>query len=30
MTHSGAWLLADDITRYTLQAEVTCALLPTA
>ena len=27
MTHAGAWLLADDITRYTLQAEVTCALL---
>ena len=27
MTHTGAWLLADDITRYTLQAGVTCAVL---
>ena len=27
MTHAGAWLLADDITRYTLQAGVTCAVL---
>ena len=27
MTHAGAWLLADDVTRYSLQAEVTCALL---
>ena len=27
ITHAGAWLLADDVTRYTLQAEVTCALL---
>lgn len=26
MTHAGAWLLADDITRYTLQACVTCAV----
>ena len=26
MTHAGAWLLADDITRYTLRAGVTCAL----
>ena len=26
MTHAGAWLLADDITRYTLQAGVTCAV----
>ena len=25
MTHAGAWLLADDITRFTLQAGVTCA-----
>ena len=27
MTHAGAWLLADDVTRYSLQAGVTCALL---
>ena len=27
MTHAGAWLLADDITRYSQQAGVTCALL---
>ncbi len=27
MTHAGAWLLADDITRYTLRAGVTCAVL---
>ena len=27
MTHAGAWLLADDVTRYSLQAKVTCALL---
>ena len=27
MTHAGAWLLAEDITRYTLRAGVTCALL---
>ena len=27
MTHAGAWLLADDITRYSLQAGVTCAVL---
>ncbi len=26
MTHAGAWLLADDVTRYTLRAGVTCAL----
>ncbi len=26
MTHAGAWLLADDITRFTLQASVTCAV----
>ncbi len=26
MTHAGAWLLADDITRYTLRAGVTCVL----
>ena len=26
MTHAGAWLLADDITRFTLQADVTCAV----
>ena len=26
MTHAGAWLLADDITRFTLRAGVTCAL----
>ena len=26
MTHAGAWLLADDITRFTLQAGVTCAV----
>ncbi|MCP4667636.1 MAG: hypothetical protein GY849_14875 [Deltaproteobacteria bacterium] len=26
MTHAGAWLLCDDITRYTLRAGVTCAL----
>ena len=26
MTHAGAWLLADDITRFTLQARVTCAV----
>ena len=26
MTHEGAWLLADDITRFTLQAGVTCAV----
>ena len=26
MTHAGAWLLSDDITRYTLQAHVTCAM----
>ncbi|MEA1869038.1 MAG: ATP-binding protein [Euryarchaeota archaeon] len=26
MTHTGAWLLCDDITRYTLQAHVTCAM----
>jgi ATP-dependent DNA helicase RecG len=26
MTHAGAWLLCDDITRYTLRAVVTCAL----
>jgi ATP-dependent DNA helicase RecG len=26
MTHVGAWLLCDDITRYTLQAHVTCAM----
>ena len=26
MTHAGAWLLCDDITRYTLQAHVTCAI----
>ena len=27
MTHAGAWLLADDVTRFSLQAGVTCALL---
>ena len=27
MTHAGAWLLADDVTRYTLRAGVTCAVL---
>ena len=27
MTYAGAWLLADDITRYSLSAGVTCALL---
>ena len=26
MTHAGAWLLADDITRFSLQAGVTCAV----
>ena len=26
MTHAGAWLLCDDITRYTLQSHVTCAM----
>ena len=26
MTHAGVWLLADDITRFTLQAGVTCAV----
>ena len=26
ITHAGAWLLADDITRFTLQASVTCAV----
>ena len=26
MAHAGAWLLADDITRFTLQASVTCAV----
>jgi ATP-dependent DNA helicase RecG len=26
MTHAGAWLLCNDITRYTLRAGVTCAL----
>ena len=26
MTHAGAWLLCEDITRYTLRAGVTCAL----
>ena len=26
MTHAGAWLLADDITRFSLQARVTCAV----
>jgi len=26
MTHAGAWLLCDDITRYTLRAGVTCAV----
>ena len=26
MTHAGAWLLADDITRFTMQAGVTCAV----
>lgn len=26
MTYAGAWLLADDITRFTLQASVTCAV----
>ncbi len=28
MTYTGAWLLADDITRYTLPASGTCAILP--
>ena len=27
MTHAGAWLLTDDVTRYTLRAGVTCAVL---
>ena len=27
MTHAGAWLLAENITRYTLTAGVTCAVL---
>ena len=27
MTHAGAWLLAEDVTKYSLQAAVTCALL---
>ena len=27
MTHAGAWLLADDITRFTMRAGVTCAVL---
>ena len=27
MTYAGAWLLAEDITKYSLQAVVTCALL---
>lgn len=27
MTYAGAWLLADDITRFTLQAGITCAVL---
>ena len=26
MTHAGTWLLADDITRFTLQASVTCVV----
>ena len=26
MTHAGAWLFADDITRFTLRAGVTCAV----
>ena len=26
VTHAGAWLLADDITRFTLQAGLTCAV----
>ena len=26
MTHTGAWLLADDITRFTVQAGITCAV----
>ena len=26
MTHAGAWLLADNITRFTLRAGVTCAV----
>ena len=26
MTHAGAWLLTDDITRFTIQASVTCAV----
>ena len=26
MTQAGAWLLCNDITRYTLQAYVTCAM----
>ena len=26
ITHAGAWLMADDITRFTLQAGVTCAV----
>ncbi|MDE0220538.1 MAG: putative DNA binding domain-containing protein [Spirochaetaceae bacterium] len=27
MTQAGAWLLAEDVTKYSLQAAVTCALL---
>ena len=27
MMHAGAWLLAADITRFTLQAGVTCAVI---
>ncbi len=27
MTHAGAWLLAEDITRHALGAGVTCAVL---
>lgn len=26
MTHAGAWLLADDVTRFSIQAGVTCAV----
>ena len=26
VTHAGAWLLADDVTRFTLQAGLTCAV----
>ncbi|MCK5509563.1 MAG: hypothetical protein KAI50_13705 [Desulfobacterales bacterium] len=26
MTHASTWLLCDDITCYTLQAHVTCAM----